>query len=270
MKIRESVVNNSYFCTMKKFLLKLYYYPLLSPERTNVHQKNARDCEWKAIEPHIKKKIFLDVGCGAGYSMYKAQQIGCEVFGIDPDPHGHGVGRRNSEYTVPIENITQGFSENLPYNNQTFDTVYSSHVLEHVTNIQKSLQEMKRVCKPDGVIIIGVPTATMAWINWFTQLIFTTHHKIVNVLFCKFINTGKTFLWEIFVPRSHSYPNKQTVISDITEYSTKTWKKHIEKEFTIQTIIQPCLYPYPEYRQFFTLRKNKRYSSSIFFICKQK
>jgi ubiquinone/menaquinone biosynthesis C-methylase UbiE len=171
---------------------------------------------------------------------------------------------------VPVENIAQGFSEQLPYENNQFNTVYSSHVLEHVTNMQQSLLEIKRVCKADGIIIIGVPTATMAWINWITQLVFTTHQKIVNTLFSPFINTGKTFWWEIFVPRSHSYPNKKTVIADICNYSTKKWKTHIEKEFEIQTIIKPCIYPYPEYRQLFKIQKNKRFSSSVFFVCIQK
>lgn len=265
-----SVVKISYFYTMKQFLLKLYTYPLLTPEQTNANQKLARDCEWEAIEPYMQKGKFLDVGCGAGYSMYKAQQIGCNVFGIDPDPQGHGVGRRESEFIVPIENIRQGFSEELPYENNSFNTVYTSHVLEHVTSIPQSLQEIKRVCKGDGTIIIGVPTTTMAWINWVTQALFTTHQKIVNTFLSPFINTGKTFWWEIFVARSHSYPNKKTVIADICNYSTKKWKTHIEKDFEITTIIKPCIYPFPEYRQLFKLRKNKRCSSSVFFICKQK
>lgn len=265
-----SVVNISYFYTMKQFILKIYNYPLLNPEQTNANQKLARDCEWEAIEKYIQKGKFLDVGCGAGYNMYKAQEIGCTAFGIDPDPQGHGVGRRESNYAIPVENIVQGFSEQLPYENNTFNTVYTSHVLEHVTSIAQSLLEIKRVSKTDGVIIIGVPTATMALINWITQVLYTTHHKIVNTVFSGFINTGKTFWWEIFIPRSHSYPNKKTVISDIFQYSTQSWIKHIEKEFKIQTIIKPCLYPYPEFRQLFGLRKNKRCSSSVFFICKQK
>jgi ubiquinone/menaquinone biosynthesis C-methylase UbiE len=258
-----------HFYIMKHFLLKLYNYPLLPPAQTNANQKHARDCEWEAIEPYIKQGNFLDVGCGAGYSMLKAKQIGCEVYGIDPDPLGHGVGRRKSEYTVPIENIAQGFSETLPYENNQFNTVYSSHVLEHVTSIEQSLREIKRVCNADGIIIIGVPTATMAWINWFTQLLFTTHQKIMNVIFRRLISTGQTFWWEIFIPRSHSYPNKKTVLSDVKNYKIKHWQKYIEKELTIQTIIKPCIYPYPEYRQLFRLQKNKKYSSSVFFVCKK-
>ncbi len=255
---------------MKQLLLKLYNYPLLSPAQTNANQKRARDCEWEAIADYIRIGTFLDIGCGAGYSMYKAQLMGCKVYGIDPDPRGHGVGRRESDFPVPIENIVQGFSEQLPYKDKTFSTVYTSHVLEHVANLERSLQEIHRVCKQDGIIIIGVPTASMAWINWITQLLLTTHHKIVNVLFRKAISTGKTFWWEIFVPRSHSYPQAKTVLSDISTYSTKTWKQHIEQKFTIQKIIKPCIYPYPEYRQLFKLRKNKKCSSSVFFICEKK
>ena len=255
---------------MKEFLLKIYNYPKLSAEKTNYYQKIARDTEWNAIKNFIKEGKFLDVGCGAGYSMYKAKEdFNCEVFGIDPDPSGHGVGRRNSNFNIDIQNIKKAYSEDIPFENNEFNTVYSSHVLEHVNNIDKSLQEIKRVLKDDGVLIIGMPTATMATINWITQAIFTTHMKIVNVLFSKFVNTGKTKWWEIFIPVSHT--NQEiSILYDLKNYRIKNWNKILEREFKVDKVLLPCLYPYPEYRQIFKLKKLKNYSSSVFFICKKK
>ena len=77
----------------------------------------------------IKNGNFLDVGCGAGYSLMRAStDLNCEVEGIDADPGSHGVGRflKDMVKAVPIK---QGFAENLPYENETFDVVYSSHYL---------------------------------------------------------------------------------------------------------------------------------------------
>ena len=255
---------------MKKKLLEIYTYPILSKEIANHYQKTARDIEWNGVKEFINKGKFLDVGCGAGYSMQKAQEeLNCEVFGIDPDPFGHGVGRRESNFEIDIENIKTAFSENIPFEDSSFDTVYSSHVLEHVNSEIDSLKEMKRVLKDDGVLIIGMPTASMAYVNWFTQLLFTTHIKIVSVLFGRFINTGKYRWWEIFVPVSHSFSNK-SLLYDVKHYKVKNWKSIISKEFKIQQTILPALYPFPEYRQFFKLRKSSKFSSSVFFICKKK
>lgn len=242
---------------------------MLSKEKANLNQKRIRDVEWESIKPYIKQGLFLDVGCGAGYAMKKAkEEADCIPFGIDPNPMEHGVGRVNSNYNIDIENILQGYAEDIPFPDQHFDTVYSSHVLEHVNDKTRSLQEMKRVLKKDGVLIIGMPTATMAWINWFTQVLFTTHTKIVNVLFSRVIKTGAVKWWEIFIPCSHSSPDN-TVISDIHNYRIKVWTNIIEQEFIIIKAIKPALYPYPEYRQWFKMMVAGKISSSIFFICEK-
>lgn len=254
---------------LKQYLLNIYLFSYLPKERENYYQKIARDKEWEEIKLYIKKNKFLDVGCGAGYAMKKAkEELNCECFGIDPQPQAHGVGRFTNDNNLISNNILVANSEHIPFNDNSFDTVFSSHVLEHVNNIDISLQEMKRVLKNDGILIIGVPTATMSFINWFTQIIFATHIKIINLLLKKYISTGKTLWWEIFIPKSHSIPNK-TIMYDIMNYRVKCWIKTITKEFKINNIIYPALYPYPEFRQIFRLTKFKKISSSVFFICKK-
>ena len=255
---------------LKKKVLSLFYYSINSPQRVNELQIQIRDCEWEAIEKYIQQNTFLDVGCGAGYAMYKAQQLGCVVRGIDPEPRSHGVGRKDSDFVVPIEHITQGFSEQLPYSNEEFETVYCSHVIEHVSDINQSLQEIVRVAKNDGIIIIGVPTATLAWIHWIFSFIFLTHIKIVNIFFSKVIHTDKTFWWELFIPISHSYPIAKTILHDIKNYRISKWRNEITKYMDVQEVIKPCLYMYPDYIQIFSMKKNSRWSSSVFFICKKK
>jgi len=254
---------------IKKTLLKIYYWSSNSPERTDYFQKIARDCEWEAVREFIKIGNFLDVGCGAGYAMILANKLGCEAKGIDPYPMEHGVGRRQVNFQISANDIIIAKSEQIPFPDNSFDTLFSSHVLEHVDNMTKSLQEMNRVVSPDGIIIIGVPSSSMAMLSWFSQLIFVTHQNIVNVLFRKFIKTGKTKWWEIFIPRSHSFPNK-TIWVDVKNYKENKWKKVINNELNILQIIRPCFYSFPQYKQLFPLRKSGIFSSSIFFICSKK
>lgn len=47
--------------------------------------------------------------------------------------------------------------QNIPYENDTFDFIYNSHVLEHVPDDIKAIQELYRVIKPGGKVIIMVP-----------------------------------------------------------------------------------------------------------------
>jgi len=68
---------------------------------------------------------------------------------------------------------------------------------------------------------------------------------------------------------SHSFHEK-TIFYDLKHYTIKNWSETISKEFEIENTILPAIYPYPDYTQLFKLKKNKKYSSSVFFICKKK
>jgi len=46
---------------------------------------------------------------------------------------------------------------NLPFGNGTYDFVFASHVLEHITNDEKAIQEIRRILKPNGLAILPVP-----------------------------------------------------------------------------------------------------------------
>jgi ubiquinone/menaquinone biosynthesis C-methylase UbiE len=254
---------------LKDIILKLYYLPFVSIAVRNTRQAFVRTVEWEAVKPYIKGGKFLDVGCGAGYAMKLAkEQCGCDTYGIDPDPGAHGVGRNEGDFMNNL-NISKGFSENLPFPSGSFDVVYSSHVLEHVSDTEKTLTEMNRVLKQDGVLVIGMPTATMAFINAVTQYLFTTHHRLVNWLFSGKINVGRGSLKRVFLPASHSHSGS-SVFFDMRYYRITNWEKFLKEHFTVERRICPLLYSYPEYRQLFPPVRLNNYGSSVFFICRKK
>ena len=110
----------------------------------------------------------------------------------------------------------------------------------------------------------------MTIIGLFSHYLLTTH---VNILFF-FKHFGKKDMLNrfihIFLPKSHSYPNYRFFFHDLAAYRVARWKKTISSEMTIIETITPCLYPYPDYIQWFPKMKIKGYSSSVFFICKKK
>lgn len=249
----------------------IIYATKSSREKVEKYQQIIRDEEWLWLKKEIPANSkFLDVGCGAGYAMQKAtEDLNCTCTGIDPEPGAHGVGRylKDMVNTIPI---LQGFAEDLPLDDKHFDVVFSSHVLEHVNDERKSLQEMKRVLKDDGLLIIGMPTTTMTWISFFSQLIFLTHIRIYE--FIRGIFSKKVFALfsRIFVYRSHSYPRAKTIYYDLWHYRVSNWKKILSTEFEVQKVMEPCLYPYPDYPQWFKIHHSKLGASSVFFVCKKK
>jgi len=254
---------------MKSFLLSLYTCTLSKKAQVEKYQEKIREFEWSTIERFLpENKCFLDVGCGTGFNMLKAQQSKKhDVWGIDPDPGAHGVGRFQDN-NILSNNIQKATAEAIPFSDKQFDVVFSSHVLEHVEDKNQSLSEMKRVLKDDGLLIIGMPTAAMAFINLLTQWLFTTHIRIVNFFFKGLINTAEnTRFKHIFFPPSHSYPDSKTILYDLQHYQITNWNNIISKEFNVHQILTPALYPYPDYVQWFPILKIKGISSSVFFVC---
>ena len=255
---------------IKQTFSKLFWLPISSKANIEIYQERIRQLEWNAIKHYIPKQAtFLDVGCGAGYSLMKAfTELECEVQGIDPEPGAHGVGR----FTQGLwkeRPIIQANAEQLPFPDASFDVVYSSHVLEHVNSEEYALQEMKRVLKPNGVLIIGMPTAAMSCIALLSAWFFTTHISIYH--FVRSIGSKEMFtrFVRIILPTSHSVPRAKYVTYDLFHYRISIWKKTVGSIFKIKGIITPGLYPYPDYIQWFPLIKKGKLSSSVFFICRK-
>jgi len=93
----------------------------------------------------------LDVGCGSAVVLARMQAFGWQVEGVEPDPLAAEAARAKG---VPVRVGTlepQGFPANH------FDAVHSAHVLEHVHDPVRLLQESYRILKPGGTLITITP-----------------------------------------------------------------------------------------------------------------
>ena len=181
--------------------------------------KKIRDLEWSCAKEVLKSYspgTFLDIGCGTGYALCKAHELGFSAIGIDRQIGIHGVDIVSSWVK---DSIIEALAEALPFKNDYFSVVYSSHALEHLSNRALGLKEVARVLHPKGIAVIVVPTGTMAFVNLISQLLFTTHIRIG-----KFILKDRSFraLREICLPRAHgSYEN--LVIHEMRDFSIRSW-----------------------------------------------
>lgn len=96
--------------------------------------------------------IFLDVGCGAGGASALARKRGAEVHGVDVAKELLSFARLQ----VPDGTFQVGDIENLPYKDGMFDLVFASNSLQYSEDRLAALRELKRVCKPGGVIVAGL------------------------------------------------------------------------------------------------------------------
>ena len=95
---------------------------------------------------HLHGKL-LDFGCGS--KPYKALFAVTEYVGTDIEVSGHD--HRNEEIDVYYDGKT------LPFANESFDSIFSSEVFEHVFNLSEILDELHRVLRPGGCMLLTVP-----------------------------------------------------------------------------------------------------------------
>jgi len=90
----------------------------------------------------------LDVGCGTGiyYRMLAARGISVRYFGVDTSP---GMLAEH----VAHNRVSLGDAQRLPFAENSFDAVMANHMLYHIPDMDKALQEIRRVLKPGGVLM---------------------------------------------------------------------------------------------------------------------
>jgi len=240
-------------------------WPIANPEIFNARQKKIRDFEWSSIERYIVPYSggkFLDVGAGTGYALARAKLMGFQVVGCDPEVGLRGV----CDDSNPAQRIVEAIGEELPFQTGYFDVVYSSHSLEHFQDRDKGLKEINRVVRPEGLVVIAVPTGIMALISFLSQLVFASHIRIGRFL-CK--DFSLLNFKRIFFPQAHGAMAK-SIAHETIDFAVEKWERQISINFNVCHTLLPSIYPYPDFPQFFPFYKSKLFSSSAIFICKKK
>lgn len=117
---------------------------------------------------NLKDKTLLDAGCGTGLFTKKAIERNSKVTTIDIAPKLVELTMKKNPSAIGI--VASLLS--LPFENNSFDYVISSDVIEHTTNPYDATIELIRVLKPGGKLCITVPNRSF----WFFSV------KIANLL----------------------------------------------------------------------------------------
>src|SRR3989338_5950377 len=117
----------------------------------------------KITRENFKSKKLLEIGSGAGTFVVVARNdFGIEAFGIEPSLNEFSSFNEITscllrENNLPDSVIVNSSAEKLPFEENTFDLVYSTNVLEHVGDPEKVLSESLRVLKKGGFLQFVIP-----------------------------------------------------------------------------------------------------------------
>ena len=100
-------------------------------------------------------KVVLDAACGTGYGAHYLSQAAKEVIGVDISQKAIAYAREH--YQKPNIKFTAMDVCKLVFPDKYFDTVCSLETLEHLSEPEKFISEVKRVLKENGVFILSTP-----------------------------------------------------------------------------------------------------------------
>ena len=124
----------------------------LESKRAAVEQDEMQHHTLQAFFPNsLRGKNILDVGCGVGSLLDMLKNVSHSQIGIEPcSSHLESLSKRGYK-------VYPSLSEAAEDNNSTIDYAFSIQVIEHVKNPREFLEEIKKLIKPRGRLLISTP-----------------------------------------------------------------------------------------------------------------
>jgi len=116
----------------------------------------------------LSGKRVLEIGLGQGADSEQIIRRGARWSGLDLTSESvQRVRTRLSLRKLPYESLEQGSALRMPFEDNTFDLVFSHGVLHHVPDIETAQREINRVLKPGGELVI------MVYAKWSLNYLFS-------------------------------------------------------------------------------------------------
>jgi SAM-dependent methyltransferase len=189
---------------------------------------DVRSEEFENVRSFFHPKIrVLEIGGGTGFQASLIATTGASVESIDVAKPPPGV-----ETYFPVR-IYGG--KTLPFPDDYFDVVFSSNVLEHISDLETMFYEIQRVMKSDGRSIHILPTP--AWRTW-TSLSHYIHiaRRLVGLVGGRYHSAGTAHagtgnpartrgLWSAVkrVLRDGPHGEYPSAISELWYFSRRRW-----------------------------------------------
>jgi SAM-dependent methyltransferase len=125
---------------------------------------------------------YLDFGCGAGEALTEGFKQGLDIWGAD-----------NFSLSQPPKSpriLRIGEDDRLEFPSEHFDVIVSNMVFEHVMNLPRVLKELKRILKPDGLMLHLWPSKEVLFEGHCRLLLAHRLRSAAYLRFCHRIGLG--------------------------------------------------------------------------------
>jgi len=182
---------------------------------------------WKSIEPYIPTdpdSTVLDAGGGTGRWSVPMARKGCRVVLMDLSEEMLSIAnsRVKTEHLQDKISIRKGDITETGFSDETFNMILCEHTLFLFENPNIALEELRRVLKREGRLIVSV------------------HNRYVQCLASLSENPTPKNLekaYDILLGRTHHYMNKQRIVKILT-YTPDEFRNLLKKNgFKIEKII---------------------------------
>ena len=122
----------------------------------------------------------LDIGAYTGENMLWVESAGWRAVGVEPNPVAAELAQRANL------DVRTGYLADCAFSDRSFDAAYLSYVIEHLLDPQALLQELHRVLRPRGRVLVTTHNVHSLWryvfgqywINWHTPFhVFHSHPR---------------------------------------------------------------------------------------------
>lgn len=135
-------------------IIKFYNRP--DQYQKEVQNRESRLIMWQRrfsdLKNWIKEGNCLDIGCGIGTFLYLAKENGFSVYGTEIS--SVAINYAKSLYKL---NIHHGTLDTIKFENEFFDLITLWYVFEHLPSPKNTLERIKEILKPGGIVVITVP-----------------------------------------------------------------------------------------------------------------
>ncbi len=148
---------------------KMYFYESFAHEfdsKMNMYDtlKRIHTFYDELLTENIQGKKVLDAGCGTGFFSQKAAERGALVTSMDLGENLLAQVAKKCDSTRVVGSILE-----MPFENNTFDIVVSSEVIEHIPTPLKAIDEIHRVLKPGGTLVLSTPNKLWYFSIWIAN-----------------------------------------------------------------------------------------------------
>lgn len=137
---------------------KFTNYPVGTPEFFDAVRKHRY-----SLEPHIEEiaqfetwanKDILDIGCGIATDGARFAEAGARYTGFDGSSTAIELAKHRFEIEGLSGRFELGHATELPFENASFDLVWSHGVLHHLDDTAGAIREIHRVLRPGGTAMV--------------------------------------------------------------------------------------------------------------------